>query len=127
MTTMAGAALMTAFLVQVGPAQQAAKLTTKASANAPAAKGKAAAIPAGDWPMYSRDLTSSRYSPLKQIATANVSTMQKAWSYRPAAPPAAAPATDAPEEDGGGRAAAGARVEAEQPLLPLSLSRRRSW
>ena len=61
--TMAGAALTAAFLVQVGPAQTAApKQTAKAPAKAPAAKGKSAAIPAGDWPMYSRDLTSSRYS-----------------------------------------------------------------
>jgi quinoprotein glucose dehydrogenase len=103
MLTLVGAALTAAFLVQVGPAQQPApKQTAKAPAKAPAAKGKSSAIPAGDWPMYSRDLTSSRYSPLKQIATANVNKLGKVWSYRPAAPAgAAAPAPD--EAKGGGK------------------------
>jgi glucose dehydrogenase len=77
--TLAGVALLSAFLVQVGPAQQ------------PAAKGKAApkakaTIPAADWPMYSRDLTSARFSPLKQITTANVAQLKPAWTYRPPAP-----------------------------------------
>jgi glucose dehydrogenase len=103
---LAGAALMAAFLAQVGPAQQtppkaSPKQTPQAPAKAPVAKGKSTAIPAGDWPMYSRDLTSSRYSPLKQITTANVSKMQKAWSYRPAGPAAAAAAAD--DAKGGGR------------------------
>jgi glucose dehydrogenase len=89
MMTMAGAALTGAFLAQVGPAQQtqpkaSPKEAAKAPAKAPAAKGKSTPIPPGDWPMYSRDLTSSRYSPLKQITTANVSKMAKVWSYRPA-------------------------------------------
>ena len=96
MMMLAGAALIAAFLAQVGPAQQiqpkaSPKAATKAPAKAPAAKGKSTAIPAGDWPMYSRDLTSSRYSPLKQITTANVSNMKKAWSYRPAAPGSGCP------------------------------------
>ncbi len=91
MTMLAGAALIAAFLAQVGPAQQ---ISPKASPKQ-ATKGKSKAIPAGDWPMYSRDLTSSRYSPLKQITTTTVSNMKKVWSYRPAAAQAAAaPAAD---------------------------------
>jgi len=71
---------MAAFLAQVGPAQQ-----TKAKQ----AATKAAAIPPGDWPLYSRDHTSTRHSPLKQITPANVSKLKEAWTYRPAAPQAA--------------------------------------
>jgi len=107
MTMTAGAALIAAFLAQVGPAQQTPpKQTAKAPAKAPVAKGKSTVIPAGDWPMYSRDLTSSRYSPLKQITTANVGKMGKVWSYRPAAPPTAAAPAAAPPADnakGGGK------------------------
>ena len=71
MMMMTGAAFIAAFFAQVAPAQQTAP--TKAPPKAPAAKGQAAKgqsakatpapIPPGDWPMYSRDLTSSRYSP----------------------------------------------------------------
>jgi quinoprotein glucose dehydrogenase len=35
-----------------------------------------------DWPMYTRDLAGTRYSPLKQITSANVSTLTQAWSYK---------------------------------------------
>src|SRR5262245_66142967 len=76
--------------------------------------------PGADWPMYNRDLGGTRYSPLTQIGTTNVSNLKMAWSYRlsnaPAgrgAPaPAAAPAEgDAPAPargGGGGRGAAAA-------------------
>ncbi|HEY7336946.1 MAG TPA: PQQ-binding-like beta-propeller repeat protein [Bryobacteraceae bacterium] len=37
--------------------------------------------PPGDWPMYNRDLTSSRYSPLTQIATKNVASLARAWTF----------------------------------------------
>jgi glucose dehydrogenase len=37
--------------------------------------------PAADWPMYNRDLGSTRFSPLKQINTENVSKLTNAWSY----------------------------------------------
>ena len=37
---------------------------------------------AGDWPMFNRDLAGTRYSPLKQIDTANVARLTQAWSYR---------------------------------------------
>src|ERR1700758_1100857 len=35
----------------------------------------------GDWPMYNRDPAGTRYSPLTQINTKNVSKLTKAWSY----------------------------------------------
>jgi quinoprotein glucose dehydrogenase len=38
--------------------------------------------PAADWPMFNRDLASTRYSPLTQITTANVANLQQVWSYR---------------------------------------------
>jgi glucose dehydrogenase len=36
----------------------------------------------GDWPRYTRDLGGTRFSPLKQINTANVASLQQAWSLR---------------------------------------------
>jgi hypothetical protein len=46
-----------------------------------------------DWPMYTRDLAGTRYSPLKQINTGNVSKLTEAWNFKLSAPaPAAAPA-----------------------------------
>jgi glucose dehydrogenase len=38
--------------------------------------------PAADWPMYLRDLKGTRYSPLKQINTQNVSRLKQVWHYR---------------------------------------------
>ena len=35
-----------------------------------------------DWPMYNRDLAGTRYSPLEQINTANVTKLTQAWVYR---------------------------------------------
>jgi glucose dehydrogenase len=40
-----------------------------------------AQMPAGDWPMYNRDLRGSRFSPLRQINTRNVAHLKKVWSY----------------------------------------------
>jgi glucose dehydrogenase len=37
---------------------------------------------AGDWPSYNRDLSSTRYSALKQINAGNVSKLAPAWSYK---------------------------------------------
>src|SRR5580704_14646499 len=34
-----------------------------------------------DWPVYGHDAGGMRYSPLKQINTANVSTLHRAWTY----------------------------------------------
>src|SRR6516164_1981291 len=36
----------------------------------------------GDWPMFNRDLASTRFSPLTQIDMNNVNKLQQAWSYR---------------------------------------------
>jgi glucose dehydrogenase len=36
---------------------------------------------AADWPLYNRDLAGTRYSPLAQINTKNVSKLKQAWSY----------------------------------------------
>ncbi|HEY6345767.1 MAG TPA: PQQ-binding-like beta-propeller repeat protein [Bryobacteraceae bacterium] len=93
---LAGIALMVAFLAAVGLPQQTppkAPVTT--------------AVPPGDWPMYSRDLTSSRYSPLKQINRANVSKLAKAWSYRPAAGSAPLAAPSAADDEKGGEKGGG--------------------
>src|SRR6202521_1044750 len=38
--------------------------------------------PAADWPMFNRDLASTRYSPLTQINTTNVAKLKQVWSYR---------------------------------------------
>jgi quinoprotein glucose dehydrogenase len=36
----------------------------------------------GDWPMFLHDLAGTRYSPLTQIDTKNVSSLTQAWMYR---------------------------------------------
>ena len=43
---------------------------------------RTAPTPAGDWPMYNRDLAASRYSPLTQINTENVGRLVRAWNYK---------------------------------------------
>src|SRR6266851_822260 len=37
---------------------------------------------AADWPMFNRDLASTRYSPLTQINPRNVAGLTQVWSYR---------------------------------------------
>jgi glucose dehydrogenase len=62
-----------------------------------------------DWPMYTRDLAGTRYSPLKQINTGNVSKLTEAWTYKlSVAAPAAATAPAEPAAGGGDFAAAAA-------------------
>jgi len=47
------------------------------------AQTPAAQRPAGaDWPMYNRDFAGTRFSPLTQIDTTNVTKLTKAWSYQ---------------------------------------------
>jgi glucose dehydrogenase len=77
--TLAGALALVLFFTSPSPSQQVGK--NKATTG----------VPAADWPMYSRDLSSTRHSPLKQITPANVSRLKQAWSFRPAAPAATAP------------------------------------
>src|SRR5688572_23267650 len=85
-----------------------------------AQNGRAASAD-NDWPMYSRDFTGSRFSPLADINTGNVTQLTQAWSVQlttPAGrrgggpPPAATP----PAEEAGrgqgqaqGRGGAGGR------------------
>ena len=53
--------------------------------------------PDWEWPTYNRDLAGTRYSPLAQINTTNVSTLTQAWSYRLRPEPGVAvPAIDRP-------------------------------
>lgn len=59
----------------------------------------------GDWPMYNRDSASSRYSPLKQIDTKNVSNLKEAWTFTTAVP---TPPGAAPSGRGRGRGRGGA-------------------
>jgi glucose dehydrogenase len=42
---------------------------------APASKAQNAS----DWPMYNRDLATTRYSPLAQINTTNVANLKMSW------------------------------------------------
>ncbi len=46
----------------------------------PAAFAQRKTNPATAWPMYSRDLTGQRFSPLKQINTSNVANLKQAWT-----------------------------------------------
>ena len=65
-----------------------------------------------DWPMYTRDLAGTRFSPLKQINTRNVAQLQMAWSLRLAA--AASAGAREPGRGGrGGSGAAGPQANAE--------------
>src|SRR5512138_644571 len=70
-----------------------------------------------DWPMYSRDATGSRFSPLDDINTGNVSRLAQAWSVQLTMPAGrrgggAAPAAGAaPRGAGAGAGAAAADGE----------------
>jgi glucose dehydrogenase len=85
MYAVAGVALLSALLAQVGSAQQGKAKTADRDAV------KQTGIPPGDWPLYSRDLKSDKFSPLTQINTANVARLTQAWTFRPPAPPSAPP------------------------------------
>ena len=39
-------------------------------------------IPPGDWPNLNRDLAATRYSPLTEINTTNVSSLKRAWTFK---------------------------------------------
>src|SRR5690349_7694103 len=47
----------------------------------PALFGQTSPIRPGDWPRYNRDLTSTRFSPLKQITRSNVGRLTTAWTF----------------------------------------------
>ena len=67
----------------------------------------------GDWPHFNRDKGSSRYVPLDQINTTNVTRLQPAWTFSavpetpPAAPGGPGPAGRAGGAGRGGRGAGG--------------------
>lgn len=67
---------------------------------------------AADWPTYARDLTGDRYSPLKQIDTANTGKPTLAWSYE-LAPPGRGGQGDGRGPGGRGRGPAGPTANAE--------------
>jgi glucose dehydrogenase len=58
-----------------------------------------------DWPMYSRDLSGSRFSPLADIDTGNVSQLTQAWSVQLTTPGGrrGGGAAPAPAAEGGGQ------------------------
>src|SRR5687767_1037455 len=57
----------------------------------------------GDWPHFNRDKGSSRYVPLDQINTTNVTRLQPAWTFSAVTePPQAAPAGAGPAGRAGG-------------------------
>src|SRR5262245_41283936 len=59
----------------------------------------------GDWPLYSRDLAGTKYSPLTQVTANNVAKLTQVWTVR-VAPPAGRRGGAAPA-DGAAPAAAG--------------------
>jgi quinoprotein glucose dehydrogenase len=56
-------------------------LAVGAAVTAQSGRGEARKIADADWPSYNRDLAGTRYSPLKQITTGNISKLAQAWSY----------------------------------------------
>ena len=75
--------------------------------------------PERDWPSPGHDAGAMRYSPLTQIHTGNVSTLQTAWTYDTPAPVSIAPAPVLqPAEVAADAAAAGPPAAPEDPLRP---------
>jgi glucose dehydrogenase len=72
---LAGAALPVLF-AQADRGKQTGKAKQAKPNSTPANSSKFRQIPAGDWPLFSRDLASTRYSPLNQINRRNVSNLR---------------------------------------------------
>src|SRR5215471_18736097 len=74
-----------------------------------------------DWPTYGRDLAGTRYSPLKQINSANVAQLIRAWTYHMTAETAAPSRTEEGNEvqggRGRGRSGSGGRIAEASPLI----------
>jgi quinoprotein glucose dehydrogenase len=73
-----------------------------------------------DWPTYGRDLAGTRYSPLKQIDTGDVSKLIRAWTYHMSAASAAPDRQEEGNEAQGGRGRArggGGRISEASPLM----------
>jgi quinoprotein glucose dehydrogenase len=76
-----------------------------------AAVGGAQKAVDGDWPMYAHDLAGSKFSPLKQITTENVSRLQPAWNVTLVERPAAG--------QGRGRGAGGPEIASNPEVTPI--------
>ena len=61
-----------------------------AQSPAPATRVRPAKDNPADWPMYTRDLAGTRFSPLAEINTKNVSRLKVAWSVTLGPAPAGA-------------------------------------
>jgi quinoprotein glucose dehydrogenase len=70
-----------------------------------------------DWPTYGRDLAGTRYSPLKQINTGNVSKLVRAWTYHMSAESAAPAGPAEGNEVQGGRGGSVGRTSEVSPLI----------
>ena len=69
-----------------------------------------------DWPMYARDPSGAKYSPLTQINTENVTRLTQVWSVRLALPPAGSRGDTPPKSsDEAGAAAAIGRSQGAAP------------
>ena len=75
----------------------------------------------GDWPHFNRDKGSSRYVPLDQINTTNVTRLQPAWTFSavPPAPPAAGPGGPGPAGAAGGGRGRGAGGGVGAQVVPV--------
>ena len=84
--------------------------------------------PDRDWPMPGHDAGAQRYSPLKQINTANVSNLQLVWTYDTPAPvpPSARRGGALPKDQGGPAVGASARGESAAPAAPSRPTPRQS-
>ncbi len=81
----------------------------------------AVAFAQNDWPTYGRDLAGTRYSPLKQINSGNVSKLVRAWTYHmsaeSAAPERPAEGNEVEGGRGRGRGGGGGRTSEVSPLI----------
>ncbi len=111
------------FLIGVATSGAAAGLAyAQAKKAAPGAVTPADYAGSEEWPTYGHDSGGMRYSPLKQITPANVSTLRVAWTYH-LKPAGYVPPADGRGGRGGGRGRPGA-AEGRSPAgaqgTPLS-------
>ena len=67
----------------------------------------------GDWPMYARDLAGTKFSPLKQITTDNVSGLQPAWNLT---------LVERPQGQGRGRGAGAEPLPSNPEATPIVIN-----
>jgi quinoprotein glucose dehydrogenase len=80
-----------------------------------------------DWPAHGHDPGAQRYSPLKQINTANVSNLRLAWTYdTPAAVPPRPPRGGGPEHQGESVPGSTLPERGESPAAPAIPAPRQS-